>query len=320
MPILKEPIIKEKSTILTNSVQIRDSSKPAFLDWQAKMNTVIAGFPGFVSLEILADTDLLKNEWVIVQRFSENRNLLKWYESDERRALLEELEKHLVDSPGAFIEQDSLSSDIQGGVTEVFVTQINPEREGAYRAWMSKIHQVEAKFPGFRGCYVQSPREAHGKNWITLLQFDTPENLDRWLASKERQEIIKESTPLITSLESHRVISPYGGWFSSIAKKGELPPVWKQSMIVLLMLFPIVMFEFKFLSPLTASLNISLSTFIGNAISVTLLAWPFVPIAIWLLGWWLAPEKKYRTFATIFGTILVLGLYLAEIALFWRFL
>lgn len=194
--------------------------------------------------------------------------------------------------------------------TEVFVTQVDPEKEEAFRAWIAKIHQAEATFPGFRGMYVQSP--VQGRNWITFLHFDTEENLERWLHSQERQKILLESQPLIVSLESHR-ISPYGGWFTSIEK----PSVWKQTMLVLLVLFPIVMLELKFLTPLTKGLNPSIATFIGNAISVALIAWPLMPLAISCLKWWLAPKIDRRT--NIFGAGIIVAVYLLEIALFWNF-
>lgn len=200
------------------------------------------------------------------------------------------------------------------GVTEVFLTRVSQEKEGAYREWLGKIHRIEASFPGFRGVYVQAPKSKE-EEWITLLHFDTPEHLDRWLASSERQEVLKALKPLVTSLKSHRLASPYAGWFLPAIKKGETPSAWKQTMIVLLVLFPLVMLELKFLSPLTSSLNFSLATFIGNALSVTLIAWPLMPIALFFLNWWLASEKGLTN---QLGILLLIGLYLLEIAIFWN--
>ena len=85
-------------------------------------------------------------------------------------------------------------------------------------------------------CDVQSPQKGHGRNWITLLQFDFAEKLNDWLASPERQEVLKEGESLVESMESHRVISPYAGWFSSVYKKDGEIPLWKQTMVVLLAL------------------------------------------------------------------------------------
>lgn len=300
--------------LVTTKVRIRPETLADFSHWQARLNAIITEFPGFISLEILAGNDRLT--WNIVQRFNTNDNISSWRHSTQHRELFSELKNLLADDT-ALVETESKDSDLRAGVTEVFVTQVSPEKEADFRKWIAKIHQVEAQFPGFRGMYVQSPSHDQGRNWITLLQFDTPENLDRWLFSEERKKVLLESKPLISSIENHRVISPFAGWFASIAKEGLLPPVWKQTMIILLVLYPIVMLELKFLPLITGDFTPSVATFISNAISVTLIAWPMMPIALKSLGWWLTPlsKQKYKTF---YGTLVILGLYLLEIILFWK--
>lgn len=205
-------------------------------------------------------------------------------------------------------------------MTEVIITKIDPQKASAYREFCAKIHQLEAKFEGFRGVYIQSPAARGGNHWITLLQFNTPENLDRWLNSKEREAILKEASPMISSLESHRIASPYAGWFYSIAKTEEVPPAWKQAMVVLLSIFPIVMLESKYLFPLTASWESATATFFANMISVSLLTFPVMPLAIRSLDWWLSPKKGTKFKTNILGAAFVLLLYLLEIALFWHFI
>lgn len=306
------------ATLITSKLHIRPEAKFEFADWQARLNERIAEFPGFLSLEIISPREV-EACWVIVQRFYSNEELSAWRISKERSQLMDQLKTLLEDKSEAFQEAESSSSNIKGGITEVFVTQVSPDKEKAYREWIAKIHRAEAKFTGFRGVYVQAPTQGKSRHWITLLQFDTPENLDRWLTSPERLEVLESSKELIESIESHRVISPYAGWFSSLSE-GASASVWKQTMLVLLVLFPIVMFELKFLSPLIAPLNMSVGTFIGNAISVTLIAWPMMPVAIWFLGWWLLPEAEKNTRLTLIGTFLVIGLYLIEILLFWTLL
>lgn len=285
------------------------------MDWQAKLNAVVTGFEGFISLEFLSTST---SSWTVVQRFYDAKNLSLWRKSSKCIELVDELKSLAVKD--SF--QESASSEVNGqnGVTEVIITKVHPEKEKAYSEWSAKIHQIEAKFPGFRGVYIQSPKQNKGSHWITLLQFDTAKHLDKWLKSPERQKILQESTSLISSLENQRVSSPYAGWFHSIAKTEDIPSVWKQTMLVLLVLFPLVMLELKYLSPLTSAMGLSLSTFIGNALSVSLIAFPLMPIAIKLLGWWLAPNAKKRGLQTALGTLTVLILYLIEIALFWNFL
>lgn len=301
--------------VITLRTRIRPECKMDFIEWQGRLNELITSFPGFISLEFLTPINDQKDEWVIVQRFRDENSVEHWRQSEGHNKLYLEL-KNL--SPHSIQEEISAASNLKGGVTEVFVTQISPDTVKQYREWLAKIHQVEAKFPGFKGMYVQSPSQDQGKNWITLLQFDTQENLDRWLASPERREVLKDAEPMIASLESHRVVSAYAGWFASIAKEGKLPPAWKQGMIVLLVLFPVVMLEMKYLNPHLKSLNPSLATFIGNSISVALTTWPLIPAAIWFLRWWLVPDSANQTRNTIVGTLFVLGLYALSVIAFWN--
>lgn len=305
--------------VRTTKVHVPSHLKSQFIDWHSKMNEKITAFPGFVSFEVLSPNETSPDEWIIVQRFATSKAYSQWNQSKEYQALQTELSRllgtdHIVDIQDVNSTQDSLSK----GVMEIFVTQVTPGMEKRYREWLSTIQQMEASFPGFRGVSEQSHQSKKGPQWITLLQFDNQEHLDQWIASPERARILKEGRSFFTSFESHRIISPYAGWFTSLAKGGEVPPVWKQTLLVLLVLFPIVMFEMKYLSPLTSHLNHSLANFIGNALSVTLISWPLMPLTIRCLNWWLLPNGNKKT--TLLGTVLIFVLYFVEIAAFWNFL
>lgn len=308
-------------SLLTTEISIKPESANDFSNWQALFNATITQFPGFVSLEILSPIASSSSAWLVVQRFQTAEQLINWQKSPGRKKLLEALDPFLTGSREDSIKECfSDASNPQGAVTEAIITYVLPENEKFYHAWIAKIHQAEAKFPGFKGVYTQTPNPRGGLHWITFLQFDSQENLDHWLNSPVRKELLDEAKELIHSLENQRVISPFAGWFSSLAKTGALPPVWKQTMIVLLILFPIVMVELKYLPLFIGGLNSSLRTFIGNAISVTLISWPFMPLAIKWLGWWLAPQPPNNFKATFLGTLLIFVFYFLEIIILWRFL
>ncbi len=314
------PDLEIKSSILSLKIKLDPNHHADFVIWQSRLNEEITKFPGFLSLEIISPTEKNLGEWVIIERFRDYSDADVWLKSKIKADLTVALHSILDHDHLSFIKEEELSIANLKGITEVFVTQVKPENVNAYRSWLAKIHQAEAKFPGFKGMYVQAPSDQKSINWITFLQFDSTDHLDHWLASAERREILREAKGLISSMESHRMISPYAGWFSSIGRKEGIPPAWKQTMMVLLVLFPIVMLEFKFLSPLTKSLNLSLGTFIGNAISVSLVSWPLMPFAIQRLAWWLSPSVKDGKFGSNTNTIglfIVLTLYLIEIAIFW---
>lgn len=307
-------------TILITTFKVREDAKNDFAILQEEMNKVVSNFPGFISLEMRPEKKIHYVEWTIVQRFRTNRELNNWRDSEQRKTLLNDAKSLLIEeNPIADMEYDS--SQGKENVTEVFVTQVNPENYEAYRAWAFKIQQVEAQFPGYQGIYIQAPEKGKGGNWITILRFDTPEHLDAWLSSRERKQVLKDSESIVAGLQTHRIVSPFAGWFADLTKTtGETPSIWKQSMLVLLVLFPLVMLEMKFISPLLKDLNPSLATFIGNMITVALVSWPMMPLAIFFLKWWLIPSKSInRKRNLIAGTLVVTALYLIEIAIFWHF-
>ena len=309
-----------QETILIIQLNVPKQQKESFAIWLKKMNEVVSSFQGFISLEMRPQVFPDHVEWTSAQRFQTPEDLERWKQSEERKALFDEI-KPLLLSEAGFKEIDPGTNKPDAHVTEVFVTKVSPGKQEAFRVWASKIQQLESQFPGYQGAFLQAPIKGEGENFVTILRFDNPSNLDRWLNSSERKEILKEGECFMDSLESHRVVSPFTGWFASVVEKtGEIPPVWKQTMLVLLVLFPIVMFELKFLNPQLKGLNSSPATFIGNAISVSLVSWPMMPIVIYFLSWWLSPGSQNALKKNILGTSLVLGLYLLEILLLWNFL
>jgi len=71
--------------------------------------------------------------------------------------------------------------------------------------------------------------------------------------------------------------------------------------------------ELRYLSVFTRDLPTAVGTFIGNALSVILIAWPMMPFAIWCLSWWLETKDQVTNFL---GLCLLFGFYLIEIMFF----
>lgn len=193
-----------ENTILTTKLRVHPDASSAFAKWRQKMNETVAAFPGFVSLEVISPQGENETEWVCVQRFRSSNELQGWRNSKQREELLAEISPLLVrDGKEGIVETEKALGAPTESVTEVFVTKVDSKMHGPYRAWASKIQEVEAQFPGYQGVYIQAPSSEENKNWITILRFDTPEHLDQWLASKERKDLLKEAESMVENLESH---------------------------------------------------------------------------------------------------------------------
>jgi antibiotic biosynthesis monooxygenase (ABM) superfamily enzyme len=302
-----------QSSVLTK-FRIRSGAQTAFFAWQARLAAAAAAAPGFLSIEFLPVPNSPR-EWQMVLQFHDAQRLAEWRGSRCRILLYEEAQP-LLDQAAQPDEAAAPDFHAQGSVTEAIATRVRPGREAAFLDWSAKIQRAQAEFAGYCGTYLQAPSPEQ-PFWTTLIRFAGPEQLDRWLASAERRRLIAESAALVESWSSRRLTPAFAGWFPA-EDAGATPPSWKQAMVVLLMLFPIVMLELHYLVPLMRGLDPVLGTFIGNAISVSLLAWPVMSVANRALDWWLRPPAAARRWSTSLGTVFLLGLFALEILVFRR--
>src|ERR1700722_8901992 len=298
---------------LVTTMRLRPGVEASFSSWHARMSTAPMSVVGFVSAEVNAPAPG-ELEWRVVQRFHNVRDLQAWRASGLHERLFREASELVEGGDGGGLREDEITDGVANGVvTEVVTTYVKPGKDHDYQEWAEKIHQAEAQFPGYRGAYLQPPASQNQHYWTTLVRFATPEQLDRWLSSDVRKALLRQHDELVQSWEHHRLPSSFSGWFPTNATSSESPKSWKQSMLVVLMLFPIVMLEIRFLSPLLRGLSTSPATFLGNIISVVLLAWPFMPLAIAPMKWWLLPGKDSSKWTDALGIALLVGLYTVEI-------
>ena len=301
---------------VATKLRVIDGAQAAFSRWQARLTRAATVQPGFLSIEFIP-LYAGSSEWRAVQCFRAPGQLDAWLGAPSRRRLLDEGAGWLDDPHG-----DESAPDFHGSssVTEVIVTAVQKGQEPAFHAWCEAIQAAQGEFPGYMGTLVQAPPSDAQPVWTTLVRFSRPEQLDAWLASPQRQELLRQSEGLVASWKSHRMPSSFAGWFAGGEAARGAPAAWKQTAIVLLVLFPAVMLELRFLSPRLAGLNPALATFIGNAISVTLVTWPLAPLAIRSLRWWLQPDPAHRARAGILGIATITALYAIELGTFWTFL
>ncbi len=306
--------VSDAPAALVVKMKLRPGVDGAFSSWHAKMTTGPAGTPGFISAEVNGPVASGGGEWSVIQHFRNAGNLQTWRASELHKRLLEEA-KSLVDPNDAQALSEAEISEGQAApvVTEVVTTYVKPGKDQEYREWAEKVHREEARFPGYRGGFLQPPASDKQHYWTTLVRFATPEQLDAWLNSDVRRGLLREHEALAQSWEHHRLPSSFAGWFPTDAASGESPKSWKQSMLVVLMLFPIVMLEMKYLTPLLGNMSRSPATFIGNVISVFALAWPFMPLIIVVMKWWLLPRKDAPAWVNPAGVGLLFALYAIEI-------
>jgi len=290
----------------------------AFAQWHAAWQTAVLQSPGALSFEYWPPTPD-QAEAVMVARFASVAALRTWRHGEGNRALIAEA-ADLVEGGLVMQLSGQAASEyyVQHSATAVVITQIKPGKEDAYRAFAGRIQKVQETFPGYLGSFVEPPHQLE-TGWTTVLRFSSVEKLDGWLDSPQRAALLAESEELIEGFHAQRVNTSFPGWAPADPATGKPPNMWKTASLVLLTLFPVVMLELKFLSPLLRGLNPALGTFAGNALSVGLTTWPLMPLAIRGFRGWIFPEDQSRLVALASPPALALC-YLLEIAVFWRML
>jgi antibiotic biosynthesis monooxygenase (ABM) superfamily enzyme len=308
--------------VLIASAKLRPGQDQAFAAWQARHNASIDRFPGFISSDVIPPSQPDSNEWTIVLNFRSQDELAAWQRSSERAKLVGEATPLLEGgSLGEVARPDQAGEPPGTNVTEVILSKIKPGMDVTYREWAVRIQAAQAKYPGYRGMYLQPPTEKEGL-WTSIIRFDSAEHLEAWMEAPERKELLAESKAFIDQEHLMRLATSFPGWVPINPMTGKGPPNWKTALLVVLGLFPIVMLEMRFLSPILAVLGLhaSLATLIGNIISVAGTTFLTMPLFIRWFGWWLFTEKETPPWITPVGLGFLAALFAVEVGALWYLL
>ena len=308
-------------TIVTQT-RVRPEAQEAFAHWQERVDRVVGAFPGFAGREVLPPSPPLQVDWVILQRFASDADALAWLRSDQRQELLATAQPMLVGHDDIHLVADDGAGPPPPPVSVVVSTRIKPGAEAAYRTWEQRIAAAQAHSPGFQGYKLTPPIPGVQDDWVAILSFDTEEHLNAWLASPERQRLLAEADAFTAEFHTRTVRTGFDQWFRLGGGEAPPPAAWKQNMLVLLALYPVVfLFGLLVQNPLLMDrlgLPFWLALFVGNVASVLILS-KLVPLVSGAFGWWLRPQGGTDPWrAAAIGAAVVATLYVVLMAVFSR--
>ena len=278
-------------TIVTQT-RVRPQSADAFARWQEETSGIVSAFPGFIKQTVMPPSPPAQVDWVILQRFASTETAVAWLNSEQRLKRVADAAAMLVGSDDVHIVNDGGAGVLPSPVSAVISTRIKPGQEAAYRAWEQRIAAAQSKAKGFQGYRFEPPVPGVQEDWLAIVRFDTEANLHAWLDSPERQQLLQEASAFTVEFHARIARTGFDQWFP-IAAGGATPPAaWKQNMLVLLLLYPVVfLFGVLVQTPLLmnrAGLSFPIALFIGNVASVLLLNY-LVPWTSIRFAWWLQP-------------------------------
>jgi uncharacterized protein len=281
------------------------------------MDRVASRFAGFEATELYPPSSGEQNVWVVVYRFATIDQLTAWLRSGERQDMLDEAEP-LVEGPAT---QEVLAGEAptQDVVTAVISHDVKTGREREFAHWQDKVRKLQEKSPGFMGYELFKPVPGVTERWVAVVRYDTQQHLEEWLESETRARLLEDGRNYFETYDVRKIRSAFSGWFRFDHAAGEGLPSWKQAMMVLLALYPTVM-----VLNLTvghqldaAGLPGYLSLFIGNALSVSILTWLFMPLVNRIFAFWLVPGPARTLVKNATGVVAVVLCYLLFLAIFF---
>ncbi|AXC09767.1 hypothetical protein ACPOL_0388 [Acidisarcina polymorpha] len=308
-------------TIVTQTRPIA-GQEDAFRSWQDEIRTEVSKWPGFVEQKVIPPHPPLQFDWVILLRFSSLDAGTGWLRSPERLRLIEKLQPILAGIDDVHIVKDGASGVLPAAASVVISTRLLPGQESQYRSWEQRIAAAQSRAAGFQGYRLEPPIEGVQDDWLSIIRFDSQQNLDKWLNSPERLNLIKESESFTERFDTRVVHSGFDQWFPRSTTSALSAPVWKQNMIVLLLLYPEVFLFGAFVQQplLVRRLHwpFWLALFAGNLVGVLLMN-QIVPWTSDRFAWWLTSAKSTERKTTLVGLGLVIALYALLLIAFSRF-
>jgi len=306
-------------TIVTQTC-VRPEDSDAFGQWQEKTSSIVAAFPGFIAETVMKPSPPSQVDWVILQRFACTEAATAWLHSEKRLERIASAGPMTLGRDDIHIVSDGGTGVLPSPVSAVISTRIKPGQEVAYRGWEQRIAAAQSKAPGFQGYRFEPPVPGVQDDWLAIVRFDTEPNLQAWLDSAARRTLLDDATAFTEEFHTRIARTGFDQWFPA-AVGASSPAAWKQNMLVLLMLYPVVflfgaMVQTPFLTG-SAGLPFPIALFIGNVVSVVLLNY-LVPWTSIRFSWWLAPIGRNPWSTEIAGTALVVALYGLMLFVFWR--
>jgi antibiotic biosynthesis monooxygenase (ABM) superfamily enzyme len=314
-------MIEESSRAVTIVTQTRPAADNAgaFARWQSRIGSVVAKQPGFIKQAVLPPTPPSQVDWVILQRFASTEAALAWLRSDERQHLLAEAQPLLVGQDDVHLVNDTESGVLPSPASAVVSTRVKPGQEDNYRRWERKIAAAQARSPGFQGYRFQPPVPGVQKDWLAIVRFDSEANLQKWLDSPERKALLEEADAFTDEFHARVVRTGFDQWFDVGAPGASPPSAWKQNMIVLMTLYPVVFLvtawlEHPFLVGVLGMKHWS-ALFIDNVVGILILS----IVTPWLsrsFSWWLRARDRKGDVA---GAAILVGFYALWLLASWQY-
>lgn len=202
--------------------------------------------------------------------------------------------RHRLGETQATRRVSSMSETQQETVTLVVRHQVHPDHVPRYEAWLRRIIATASQCPGHLGVDVVRSRQASLAQFTCVLRFAGLQQLQNWIDSEQRHQLIAEVEPLLRAGDQLEIAQGKEFWFMPESAQTP-PPRWKQVCVTFLVILPLsllVPLLWQPLFQLAPWLGGYLPSNIAITLSIVLLVvYLFMPMATRLFAAWLSPSN-----------------------------
>jgi len=173
------------------------------------------------------------------------------------------------------------------------------DKSWAFREWHRSLVHTAQEFPGFLRADRHRPLPCQGSllKWYAVVHFEQPEDLNRWLLSPQRDDLLKRGRDLFKSYKFKSFETGVEGWFSHHSGNeltGLGPPAWKQILSVVLGLYPVIMIQDWVIDAfdLMKSWDPASAMLVKNLVTTCILTLVVMPLIMRTLDFWLQPAHR----------------------------
>ena len=183
----------------------------------------------------------------------------------------------------ASVEEDNAV----GPFTFAAVWHVKKENVAQFEALLRKIVAAAAVFPGHEGVHAVTPSASSAPVYRVIVRFASEKQFLYWQQSDVCQDLVARASTLASSPVDLEGKTGLEAWFQDPASANASPPVYKTSILMWLVLFPLTLFCQWILILLNLHLSPLIATGVTMAFEIALVSYLLMPALVRIFGSWL---------------------------------
>ena len=182
-------------------------------------------------------------------------------------------------------------------VTSIISHKVKQGNEKNFEEWSKKITTKATEHDGFQNVTIIKPSDPSNLEYVAIVQWSNYENLKKWQQSNDFKQMLKESEEFSMSTKNLHEEAGMEIWFDwpSDTKRLSKPSFFKQTLIAIMVVLPLIFSVGAILRPLLSDLDLPFELqIVINVLIIAPLITLIMPRVTKLLYPWLYSTPKVK--------------------------